>query len=253
MPEAVAKRYRQGEETISEDHQDVSVVYADIVGFDALSAQLPSDRSLALLNELVRSFDEAAIRLGEEKIRTLRTGYLASVGLTVPRVDNSRRAVDFAIEMDSIVGRFNGLHATTLSLRAGVDIGTVTSGLVGRSTVVYDMWGDAVISPIRCRASPGGPASSSPGGCTTRCATCSASARPEISTPNPVCSRSGASRRTDHDQHFRSALVRLGPRRRHRPWCRPPRCSSCSLRSVMWPQRQRRCGSSRPCSALSCC
>ena len=144
MPEAVAKRYRQGEETISQDHQDVSVVYADIVGFDALSSQLPSEQSLALLNELVRSFDEAAGRLGVEKIRTLRTGYLASVGLTVPRVDNSRRAVDFAIEMDGAVRRFNGIHGASLSLRAGVDTGTVTSGLVGRSTVVYDMWGDAV-------------------------------------------------------------------------------------------------------------
>jgi len=144
MPEAVAKRYRKGEETISEDHQDVSVIFADIVGFDALSARLPSEESLGMLNELVRSFDEAAGRLGVEKIRTLRTGYLASVGLTVPRVDNSRRAVDFALEMDSIVQRFNGLHGTPLSLRAGVDTGRVTSGLVGRSTVVYDMWGDAV-------------------------------------------------------------------------------------------------------------
>ena len=144
MPEAVARRYRQGEETISQDHQDVSVVYADIVGFDALSAQLPSEQSLALLNELVRSFDEAADQAWGGEDPHLRTGYLASVGLTVPRVDNSRRAVDFAMEMDSIVGRFNGLHATTLSLRAGVDTGTVTSGLVGRSTVVYDMWGDAV-------------------------------------------------------------------------------------------------------------
>ena len=40
--------------------------------------------------------------------------------------------------------RFNGLHGTSLSLRAGIDTGRVTSGLVGRSTVVYDMWGDAV-------------------------------------------------------------------------------------------------------------
>ena len=113
MPETVARRYRQGEETISQDHQDVSVVFADIVGFEALSARLPSDRSLALFNELVRSFDDAAAKLGVEKVRTLHTGYLASVGLTVPRVDNSRRAVDFAIQMESIVQRFNGVHSTS--------------------------------------------------------------------------------------------------------------------------------------------
>jgi class 3 adenylate cyclase len=144
MPEAVARRYRTGEETISQDHQDVSVVFADIVGFEALTAAQSSAQSLALLNDLVRSFDEAAARLGVEKIRTLRTGYLASCGLTVPRVDHSRRAVEFAIEMHNIITRFNLKGGTNLSLRAGVDTGTVTSGLVGRSTVVYDMWGDAV-------------------------------------------------------------------------------------------------------------
>lgn len=144
MPEAVARRYRQGEENIAQDHQDVSVVYADIVGFDDLSARLSSDESLTMLNDLVRSFDDAAARLGVEKVRTLRTGYLASCGLTVPRVDNSRRAVDFALEMHHIIERFNLRSGTDLALRAGVDTGTVTSGLVGRSTVVYDLWGDAV-------------------------------------------------------------------------------------------------------------
>ncbi len=144
MPEAVAQRYRKGEATIAEDHQDVSVIFADIVGFEALTEQLSSEKSLALLNDLVLSFDEAGERLGIEKIRTLRTGYLASCGLSVPRVDNSRRAVEFAVEMDTIIRRFNRKSGTYLSLRAGVDTGTVTSGLVGHSSVVYDMWGDAV-------------------------------------------------------------------------------------------------------------
>ena len=144
MPETVAQRYRQGEQTISQDHQDVAVVFADIVGFDDYASGLDSATSLAQLNDLVRQFDEAAEQIGVERVRTLRNGYLASCGLVLPRVDNALRALDFTREMDAIVRRFNARQGTSLSLRAGVDAGRVTSGLVGRSSVLYDMWGDAV-------------------------------------------------------------------------------------------------------------
>ena len=144
MPEQVVARYRDGEETIAQDHQDVTVIFADIVGLDELSADLTSDESLAIVNRLVRQFDAAAESLGIERVRTLRNGYLASCGLNVPRIDNVRRTVDFALEMNRIVNRFNGENGHSLRLRAGIDTGTVSSGLVGRSSLAYDMWGAAV-------------------------------------------------------------------------------------------------------------
>jgi class 3 adenylate cyclase len=144
MPEQVVARYREGEETISQDHQDVTVIFADIVGLDELSANLTSEESLAIVNKLVRQFDSAAESLGIERVRTLRNGYLASCGLNVPRIDNVRRTVDFAIEMQRIVDRFNGGAGQSLRLRAGIDTGKVSSGLVGRASLAYDMWGAAV-------------------------------------------------------------------------------------------------------------
>lgn len=149
MPEQVARRYRDGEQTIAEDHTGVSVIYADVLGYEAFTAGMPSDRSLELLNSLVRGFDEAAQRLGIERVRTLRDGYLASCGLQVPRVDNERRTVEFALEMAAVVRRFNLQHGATLNLRAGIDTGPVTSGLIGRTSVMYDMWGDAVSLAFR--------------------------------------------------------------------------------------------------------
>jgi class 3 adenylate cyclase len=144
MPEPVVARYREGEETIAQDHQDVTVIFADIVGLDELSTDLSSDELLVIVNKLTRQFDAAAENLGVEQVRTLRNGYLASCGLSVPRLDNVRRTVEFAIEMQQIVHRFNGETGHDLKLRAGIDTGTVTSGLVGRSTLAYDMWGSAV-------------------------------------------------------------------------------------------------------------
>jgi class 3 adenylate cyclase len=157
MPESVAERYKKGEETIAEEHDNVSVVFAELVGFDEYSQGLSGDAEIAQLNLLMRGFDEAATKAGVEKVRTLRGGYLASSGLIVPRVDNVRRAVDFAREMRSVVQRFNAQNGTAIDLRAGVDTGTVTSGLVARTSLAYDLWGDAVSLAYRVRSVTGEP------------------------------------------------------------------------------------------------
>lgn len=157
MPEAVAARYKQGEETISEQHDDVSVVFAELVGFDDHADLLSSSDETALLNQLMRGFDEAAEKAGVEKVRTLRGGYLASSGLVVPRIDNVRRAVDFTLKMREVVARFNAQHKTNLDLRAGVDTGTVNSGLVARTNMAYDLWGDAVSLAYQVRTVTGEP------------------------------------------------------------------------------------------------
>jgi class 3 adenylate cyclase len=144
MPEPVVQRYRKGEETIAQDHQNVTVIFADLVGLDDLSLEVDSDELLAMVNDLTRQFDSAAENFGVEPVRILHNGYLASCGLSVPRLDNVRRTVDFAAETKRIIDRFNAENDQNLKLRAGIDTGTVTSGLVGRSTLAYDMWGAAV-------------------------------------------------------------------------------------------------------------
>ena len=126
------------------DHQEVTVMFGDIVGFEDFASGLDSEDSLEKLNEILRSFDDAADRFGIERVRTTRSGYLASCGLTIPRVDNARRMVDFATELQRILERFGGKHGAELNLRAGLDTGTVTSGLVGQAHIAYDLWGDAV-------------------------------------------------------------------------------------------------------------
>ena len=135
MPESVVERYRDGEKVIAEEHQDVTVIFADLAGLDEL---------LAIINKLVRQFDAAAETHGVERVRNTHNGYLASCGLTVPRLDNNHRTVDFAMDLQRIVDRFNSESGRKIQLRSGIDTGTVTSGLVGRAGLVYDLWGGAV-------------------------------------------------------------------------------------------------------------
>jgi class 3 adenylate cyclase len=150
MPDTLAKRYKEGAKTIVEDHQEVTVLFADIVGFEDYSATLgSSEKALETLNDIFRAFDDAAEEHGVERVRSTRQGYLASCGLVVPRVDNARRAVMFAIDMQQVVEHFGAQQGVRLAIRAGIDTGTVSSGLVGRSKVVYDLWGDAVSLAFR--------------------------------------------------------------------------------------------------------
>jgi class 3 adenylate cyclase len=144
MPEPVVRRYREGEQTIAQEHQDVAVIFADIVGLDEISNELSGDELVGIVDQLVREVDSAAETLGVESIRTVHNGFLASCGLNVPRLDSVPRTIDFAVEIQRIVERFNSRTGHHLSIRAGVNTGNVVTGLVGRSSVIYDMWGAAV-------------------------------------------------------------------------------------------------------------
>ncbi|BDB42923.1 MULTISPECIES: adenylate/guanylate cyclase domain-containing protein [Mycobacterium] len=144
MPEPVAQRYREGEQTIAQEHQDVTVIFADFIGLDEISSKLPGEELVSIVDDLIQELDAAAEALGVEPIRTLHNGYLASCGLNFPRLDSVHRTVEFAVEMQDIIERFNSKTGYHLALRAGINTGHVISGLVGRSSIVYDMWGAAV-------------------------------------------------------------------------------------------------------------
>nr|WP_231964990.1 adenylate/guanylate cyclase domain-containing protein [Mycobacterium sp. E3339] len=144
MPESVVQRYREGQETIAQEHQDVAIIFAEIVGLDEISGDVSGDELVGIVDELFRQFDSAAESLGVERIRTFHNGYLASCGVVTPRLDSIHRSVDFAVEMRQIIERFNSQTGHELRLRVGINTGNVISGLVGRSGLVYDMWGAAV-------------------------------------------------------------------------------------------------------------
>ncbi|MFN8071272.1 MAG: adenylate/guanylate cyclase domain-containing protein [Mycobacterium sp.] len=152
MPEPVARRYREGEENISTEHRDVSVIYAQLLGFDDFSRTMKTDHSVTMLNSLVEAFDGAAERHGVERVRSMQdNGLLATCGLVVPRVDHASRTIVFAKELVDILERFNDQHDAQLSMRIGIDSGPVTSGLVGERSTVYALWGEAVDLAHRVR------------------------------------------------------------------------------------------------------
>ena len=154
MPEPVARRYREGEENISTQHRDVSVIYAQLLGFDDFARTLPTEESIEMLNYLVEGFNGAADRHGVESVRSMQdNGLLATCGLVVPRVDHASRTIAFANEVHDILETFNDQHGAHISVRVGIDSGPVTSGLVGERSTIYALWGEAVDLAHRVNAS----------------------------------------------------------------------------------------------------
>lgn len=157
MPETLARRYLDGDVTLAEEHHEVAVLYAEILGFDEFVRSVDGEQAFEILNEIVDSFDSAARQFGVERVRTSSRGYLASCGLTVPRMDAARRIVDFTSRLVVILDRFDGRFSTNLQLRAGIDFGTVSSGLIGRESVAFDIWGDAANFALRAQGKQDSP------------------------------------------------------------------------------------------------
>jgi class 3 adenylate cyclase len=145
LPARAAACFKEGgEQQISESHADVTVLFAEISDFLDLTRTLPPDRAVGLFNDLIVAFDEAAERLGVEKVKTIGSSYMAACGLTAGKVDHAHRMVEFAQEMERIVRHFNQERGTNLSLQVSIHSGPVVGGVVGRTRFLYDLWGDTV-------------------------------------------------------------------------------------------------------------
>jgi class 3 adenylate cyclase len=144
LPAPIANRLRGGEKNIADGFAEVTVAFADIVGFTAMSSQMPPTSVVSLLNGLFTRFDEAAQELGIEKIKTLGDAYMAVCGLPVQVPDHAERMVRMAIRMVHITREHALEHRVAMTLRVGINSGPVVAGVIGKTKYIYDLWGDTV-------------------------------------------------------------------------------------------------------------
>jgi len=77
----------------------------------------------------IRQFDSAAEALASNGFARSTTA-TSPVRVIIPRLDSTHRSIDFAIEMQRIIERFNTQKDRELRLRVGINTGNVVSGLV---------------------------------------------------------------------------------------------------------------------------
>lgn len=145
-PPAIAARVVQGE-VINDHHPSVTILFADIVGFTALSSKLPSSRVVELLDSVFTMFDEnVATKYGLEKIKTMGDCYMVACGIPSDIPDHATNCVKGGFEMFKLVEKVNAENPDIpdITLRIGIHSGEATAGIVGTLKPAYDIWGDAV-------------------------------------------------------------------------------------------------------------
>ena len=123
--------------------QDVSVLFADIVGFTKLSARLSPRELVGRLNELFSAFDDLLDRLRLEKIKTIGDAYMVVGGLNGGK-DHALALAELALDMLARIRELSASHGEDFSVRIGINSGPVVGGVIGKKKFIYDVWGDTV-------------------------------------------------------------------------------------------------------------
>ena len=151
FPEDVAIQLKSNHGTIAKRANNVTVMFCDIVGFTAASANLEPEILVHWLNETFSTFDRLATENGCEKIKTIGDAYMAVSGVPNETHDHAERIVRLALSITENVKMLN-LDGNKISVRIGIHSGPVVAGVIGESRFAYDLWGDTVNTASRMEA-----------------------------------------------------------------------------------------------------
>ncbi|MEB3274018.1 MAG: adenylate/guanylate cyclase domain-containing protein [Prochlorothrix sp.] len=152
FPKTVADRLKNGQQTIASQFDSVTVLFADLVGFTPLAAQVSPTEVVQLLNQIFSHFDVLVDRFQVEKIKTIGDAYMAVGGVPNVRDDHALSIARLALAMQGAIDQFRTPTGETLQIRMGIHTGPVVAGVIGTKKFSYDLWGDTVNIASRLEA-----------------------------------------------------------------------------------------------------
>ena len=144
LPGPIAARLQLVEEAIADSFAEVTVLFADLVGFTEICAQIPPTELVSLLNEIFSTFDHLAEQHGLEKIKTIGDAYMVAGGLPLPQANHASAIAEMALDMLAAIAKFTAKHGKPFNIRIGINTGPVVAGVIGIKRLIYDLWGDTV-------------------------------------------------------------------------------------------------------------
>ena len=144
LPSTIAQRLRRGEGLIADHYTEATVLFADIVDFTRISADIAPQAVVSYLNMIFSEFDQLAQRHGLEKIKTIGDAYMVVGGVPTPRHDHTEAVVEMALAMLGACTRLSRDSHMPLTMRVGINTGPVVAGVIGIRKFIYDLWGDTV-------------------------------------------------------------------------------------------------------------
>lgn len=150
LPANIAARLKAAPTSIIvDDVAECTILFADIVGFTPWSKRLPAPQVVATLNQIFHIFDELTARQGLEKIKTIGDAYMVVGGLPAPRSDHLQTVANLALQMLQAVRSLQDDEGAQVQLRIGISSGPAVAGVIGKTKVFYDVWGDTVNTAAR--------------------------------------------------------------------------------------------------------
>ncbi|KAL4118062.1 hypothetical protein PRIC2_010389 [Phytophthora ramorum] len=154
LPEHVVQRMQKGDTLISEDEQDVTILFCDIADFASFVNRFSPTEVVSLLDRVYSLFDQICQKHGVRKMETVGKTYMACAGLQGK--DQGReaalRAVSMALDMLTCLDKCQASNGNGIKLRIGVHSGRVVSGLVGMKKQQFSLFGDTVNTASRMQS-----------------------------------------------------------------------------------------------------
>ena len=149
LPASIAERLKKGEGLIADRFEDMSVLFADVVGFTQISRDLSPSALVEMLNHIFSLFDRVAERLVLEKIKTMGDAYMVAGGLGTDGQGDAEKLADMGLEMLELLEKYRAETGTDIRIRIGMHTGVAVAGVVGLKKFIYDVWGEAVNTASR--------------------------------------------------------------------------------------------------------
>jgi len=145
LPDPIVRELKSTNAVLPRRHDEVAVLFADIVGFTSFCDRSRPEEVIAPLQRLIETWEEIALRHEVEKIKTIGDAFMGAAGL-LRTVDNPVLAcVRCGVEMIAACQAM----ANGWNLRVGIHFGPVVAGKIGKRQYQYDLWGDTVNTAAR--------------------------------------------------------------------------------------------------------